>query len=224
MPRGWVRASTGDQMTPAASVGIVPMTADRLDSAGQVFASSHADYPPWRYVFPDARQRERAQRVFFEATVRDALQFGAVDAAVAGGRVLGSAVWLPPGRFPWSLARKLRVIPTMLRVLSVAPRRFRLFAGMGANAERFHPAYPHWNLETLGIRREAQGGGIGSRLMAPGLARADDAGLPCYLTTAKEPNLAFYERFGFEVTEKALPLVPGGPTHWGMRRLPRTTR
>jgi hypothetical protein len=32
-------------MTPAASVGIVPMTNDRLDSAGQVFASSHADYP-----------------------------------------------------------------------------------------------------------------------------------------------------------------------------------
>jgi hypothetical protein len=31
---------------------------------------------------------------------------------------------------------------------------------------------------------------------------------------------AFYERFGFEVTHDALPLVPGGPTHWGMRRLP----
>jgi ribosomal protein S18 acetylase RimI-like enzyme len=121
-------------------------------------------------------------------------------------------------------SRKLRVIPTMLRVFSVAPRAFRLFAGMGANAERFHPTDPHWNLETLGIRREAQGGGIGSRLMAPGVARADDAGLPCYLTTAKEQNLAFYERFGFEATQEALPLVPGGPTQWGMRRLPRTTR
>jgi ribosomal protein S18 acetylase RimI-like enzyme len=208
-------------MTPATSVSIVPMTTDRLDSAGQVFASSHADYPPWRYVYPDARQRERAQRVFFEATVRDALPFGAVDAAVADGQVLGIAVWLPPGRVPWSLSRKLRVIPAMLRVLGVSPRRFHLFAGMGANAERFHPDYPHWNLETLGIREQAQGRGIGSRLMGPGLARADDTSLPCYLTTAKEQNLAFYERFGFEVTAEALPLVPGGPTHWGMRRVPK---
>jgi ribosomal protein S18 acetylase RimI-like enzyme len=120
--------SSGDQMTPAASVGIVPMTTNRVDSAGQVSASSH------------------------------------------------------------------------------------------------HPVYPQWNLETLGIRRAAQGGGICSRLLAPGVARADDAGLPCYLITAKEQNLAFYERFGFEATLEALPLVPGGPTHWGMRRLPMTTR
>jgi ribosomal protein S18 acetylase RimI-like enzyme len=212
--------SAGDQATPAASVAIVPMSGDHLDSAGRVFASSHADYPAWRHVFPDARQRERAQLVFFEATVRDALPFGAVDAAVVDGQVLGIAVWLPPGRFPWSMSRKLRATPAMLRVLGAAPARFRVFAGLGANAQRFHPAYPHWNLETLGIRKEAQGRGIGRRLIAPGLARADHAGQPCYLTTAKQQNLAFYERFGFEVTHDALPLVPGGPTHWGMRRLP----
>jgi hypothetical protein len=38
-----VGVSSGDQLTPAPSVGIVPMTTDRLDSAGQVFASSHVD-------------------------------------------------------------------------------------------------------------------------------------------------------------------------------------
>jgi hypothetical protein len=83
-----VGVSSGDQITPAASVGIVPMTTDHLDSAGQMFASSHADHPSWRYVFPDARQCEHAQGVFFEASVRDALQFGAVDAAVTDGQVL----------------------------------------------------------------------------------------------------------------------------------------
>jgi hypothetical protein len=85
------------------------------------------------------------------------------------------------------------------------------------------PTYPHWNLETLGIRQEAQGRRIGNRLMAPGLARADHVGLPCYLTTARHENLEFYERFGFAVTADALPLVPAGPTHWGMRRPPTTT-
>ena len=39
---------------------------------------------------------------------------------------------------------------------------------------------------------------------------------------AKRENLAFYERFGFEVADDALPLVPNGPTSWGMRRPPIT--
>jgi GNAT superfamily N-acetyltransferase len=112
----------------------------------------------------------------------------------------------------------------MLSVLRAAPGRFGVFTGLGANTERFHPVYPHWNLETLGIRREAQGRGIGARLIAPGLARADHAGQPCYLTTAKRANVGFYERFGFVVAHKALPLVPGGPTHWGMQRPAMNTR
>jgi GNAT superfamily N-acetyltransferase len=201
-----------------SSVAIVPLSRAQLGSARDVFASSHADYPAWRHVFPDPEQRERALRVFFAATVRDALPFRAVDAAVANGQVLGIAVWLPPGRFPWSLSRKFQATPAMLRVLRAAPGRFRIFARLGANAEHFHPTYPHWNLETLGLRLEAQGRGIGTQLMAPGLARADQAGLPCYLTTAKRENVGFYERFGFVVASDALPLVPGGPTHWGMRR------
>ena len=215
-----VGVSAGDEPAPTRSVAIVPLSNDQVASAGHVFASSHADYPSWRAVFPDRRQRERALRVLFEATVRDALPFGAVDAAVTNGQVLGIAVWLPPGRFPWSASRKLRAAPAMLGVLRAAPGRFRLFARLGASAERFHPTYPHWNLETLGIRQEAQRRGIGSRLMAPGLARADHAGLACYLTTARQENLGFYERFGFAVADGALPLVPGAPTHWGMRRPP----
>jgi GNAT superfamily N-acetyltransferase len=214
--------SSADDEHPAASVAVVPFSGAQLDSAADVFASSHAEYPAWRHVFPDPGQRERALRVFFAATVRDALPFGAVDAAVADGQVLGIAVWLPPGGFPWSLARKLRSTPAMLGVLRAAPGRFPMFARLGANTERFHPTYPHWNLETLGVRREAQGRGIGTRLMPRGLARADQAGLPCYLTTAKRENVDFYERFGFAVASDALPLAPGGPTHWGMRR-PATT-
>jgi ribosomal protein S18 acetylase RimI-like enzyme len=204
--------------SPGGSVAIVPLGAHQLDSAGTVFASSHAEYPSWRHVFPDPRQREQALRVFFTATVRDALRFRTVEAAVADGQVIGIAVWLPPGRFPWSLSRQLRAGPAMLGVLRAAPGRFRTFARVGANAARFHPTYRHWNLETLGIRQEAQGRGIGTRLMAPGLARADQDRLPCYLTTARRENIAFYDRFGFTVVNDALQLVPDGPTHVGMQR------
>jgi GNAT superfamily N-acetyltransferase len=205
-----------------APVEVVPLDQARLGEVGAVFAASHSQYPTFAHVFPDPGRRAAALRAFFTATVRDALAAGKVDAAVAGGRLLGVAVWLPPGAFPWSAGRQLRAAPAMLRVLVAAPRGFPAFLRLGANAARLHPRDPHWNLETMGIIPDAQGGGVGTRLLAPGLARADQDGLACYLTTARRENLRFYGRFGFKVEHDALPLAPGGPTSWGMRRPPRT--
>lgn len=200
---------------------VVPLGRDRLGEVGAVFAASHGRYPTFVHVFPDPARRAAALRAFFTVTVRDALGAGQVDAAVAGGRLLGVAVWLPPGAFPWSTGRQLRATPAMLRVLAAAPGAFPRFVRLGGNAARLHPRDPHWNLETMGIVPEAQGRGVGTRLLAPGLARADRDGQACYLTTARRENLRFYGRLGFEVEHDALQLAPDGPTSWGMRRPPR---
>jgi ribosomal protein S18 acetylase RimI-like enzyme len=189
-------------------------------SAADALAAGHADYPAFRYLFPDPGRRARALRPFFAATVRDAVPFGHVWAAVDGRRVDAVGVWLPPGAFPWSAWRKLRATPAFLRVFAADPRAFRTFVGYGANAERAHPSEAHWYLVVLSVRPEAQRRGLGSRLVEPILARADADGLPSYLETSDPANVAFYRRFGFEVTDRALQLVPGGPTHVAMRRSP----
>lgn len=79
---------------------IVSLRSEQLAAVREVFAGSHADYPPFRHLLPDPARRAQVPRVFFTATVRDAMAFGAVDAAVADDRLLGAAVWLPPGAFP----------------------------------------------------------------------------------------------------------------------------
>ena len=48
------------------------------------------------------------------------------------------------------------------------------------------------------------------------MERADRDGVPTFLETGTQPNVAFYERLGFGVTDEIL--LPGGPTHWGMTR------
>ena len=209
-------------MDDSVPLEVGPLGRDRLGEVGAVFAASHGRYPTFAHVFPDPARRATARRGFSTATVRAALAAGRVDAAVTGGRLLGVAVWLPPGAFPWSAGRQLRAAPAMLRVLAAAPAAFPRFMRLGANAARLHPRDPHWNLETMGIVPGAQGRGVGTRLLAPGLARADQDGLACYLTTARRENLRFYGRLGFEVEHDALQLAPGGPTSWGMRRPPRT--
>lgn len=190
-------------------------------AAADALTASHADYPAFRHVFSDAGRRRRALHPFFQATVRDGIPFGAVHAAVDGPVVAGVAVWLPPGAFPWSAARKAKATPAFLRVLAADPRSFSTFTRYGANAERAHPQdEPHWYLEVLGIRPEHQRRGIGGRLMAPALERADEEGVAAFLETSDPANVPYYERFGFSVVEE-VGLVPGGPPHVAMRRPPR---
>jgi GNAT superfamily N-acetyltransferase len=82
--------------------------------------------------------------------------------------------------------------------------------------DKVHPSEPHWYLALLGTDPVMQGRGVGSALLAPAMAQADAEGLPCYLETQKEENLAFYGRQGFDLLHTIS--VPGSPTVWGMLR------
>jgi GNAT superfamily N-acetyltransferase len=191
-------------------------------AAGAAISAGHADYPTFRHVFPDPRRRARALRAFFSATVRDAIPLRSVLATWRGPDVAATAVWLPPGGFPWSTRRKVAATPALTRVMLADPRAFPTFMRYGANMERAHPSEPHWYLEVLSVRPEHQRKGLGGGLVRPILQRADGDGLPCYLETADPANVAFYHRFGFEVVDAALEVIPGGgPTVTTMRRPPR---
>lgn len=178
---------------------------------------SHSDYPAFTSVYRDERRRNKVLPHFFFATVRDAIPFGAVYAAMVDGEALGVAVWLPPGAFPWSAARKLRATWAFTRVWAADPKAFITFTRLGANSELNHPRDRHWSLEALGIRPEAQRKGLGTQLVQPILDRADSEGIYCYLETSNPANVAYYERFGFRVTTD-LPLIPNGPPHFAMSR------
>ena len=84
-----------------------------------------------------------------------------------------------------------------------------------------HTKDEHWYLVAIGVDPALQGSGVGTRLLAPGLAAADAEGLPAYLETEKERNLPFYGRHGFEVRDEIS--RRGTPTVWTMWREPRTT-
>ncbi len=153
--------------------------------------------------------------------MQDAIPFRAVYAAMDGPTVLAVAVWLPPGSFPWSARRKFRATPAFIRVLAADPSAFARFSRYGANAENAHPDGPHWYLEVLGVRPDHQRKGLGARLIQPVLERADRDGVDCLLETSDRAKVPYYERFGFEVVDDQLQLVPDGPAHVSMRRATR---
>jgi ribosomal protein S18 acetylase RimI-like enzyme len=202
---------------------IAALSARQARAAGAILARSHADYPSFRYLFPDPERRARALAATFTGIARDAARLGSAYGAVGDeGELHGVAIWLAPGRFPWSAWRQLRGAGWMLSVLRADPTSFRAFMKTGANGARVHPTYPHWYLETMGVDPAVQRQGLGGRLLEPVLRIADRDRVDCYLETADPRNADYYARHGFVVENEALQLVPNGPAHIAMRRPPAT--
>lgn len=192
----------------------------------QTRATSHAvarafDDDDWfRWLLPDAPKRYRALRRFFSSVLLDSRVHGRADVAVDGGHVVAAAAWLPPGAYPPSAARQARQGAAVASAAPLFPTRLALAVRALAETQRVHPKEEHWYLALLGTDPSRWRRGIASRLLEPVLADADSQGLPCYLETQAERNLAFYGRHGFDV--RAELRVPGCPLPlWTMWRPPR---
>ena len=112
----------------------------------------------------------------------------------------------------------MRLLPPLVRFLGL--RTASVLGGLDRMEERHPQDPPHWYLFILGTEPAAQGRGLGSALLDQGLARVDADGMPAYLESSSERNLALYGRHGFEMTSEVV--IPGGPRIWPMWREPRT--
>lgn len=187
----------------------------RWRQVAAVLARGFEDDPIWRFLVPDGRRWQRHSAGVFQHLIRRSVRDGATWTTAS---LDGAAVWAPPGqwRTPWTdLARGGSAL---LRGFGPtgASRALRTLSTLEAG----HPEELHWYLEFLATEPHLRGKGFGSALIVPVLQRCDDEGLPAYLESSKEQNLAFYRRFGFEVTEE-LRAAPGAPPCWRMWRDPR---
>lgn len=170
------------------------------------------DDPVMRWIYPDDEEYFAPGGRVFQDTMPRWLGHDEVwttDDSVA------LAVWLKPGRpeLPDALPEPPPPPPDRLA-------RFELLGPVMAENT---PPEEHWYLQLLATHPDWQRQGLGAALMAVQFERADAEGLPCYLETETPENVAYYQRYGFEVrTEWDVDpdgtLGAPGPHMWGMLR------
>lgn len=110
---------------------------------------------------------------------------------------LAIALWYPP--------RQANNRPSMVR----DERFYNEIFGDKANlafqvddlCDAAAPTFPVWHLAYIGTLPEAQGKGAASTLIRHRQNQAEDDGIPLYLESSSLENVAFYQRFGFQVLD-----------------------
>lgn len=195
-----------------------PARRPEIATLARTLAAAFYDDPVMEWLLPDAGRRERGLARLFDANTRHQhFASGGVDIAVdPAGMIAGAALWDPPGRWKSSPLTELRMFPQLIRALGPRMRAGKQLIDLMTAA---HPAEPHWYLATVGTDPGHRGGGYGRALLNSRLEQCDREGVPAYLESSKQVNIAYYERFGFEVTGTIT--VPDGPQLWSMWRMPR---
>jgi ribosomal protein S18 acetylase RimI-like enzyme len=190
-----------------------------FDISEAVLGRAFFDYNLMVYAAPNDKRRAPATTLLYGAMLWDCLVRGEVYATADHS---GIAAWLAPGAALPSFFQQARAgmlwLPWMFGL-----RGFMRLLAYDEVARRLHHQYapePHWYLAVIGVDPDRQGRGIGSRLMAPILARADADRTPCWLDTHQEQNVRLYQRHGFEIAERAAVRGHAIPVY-GMLRRPR---
>lgn len=193
-----------------------PVAAGPAD-AGAVardLSAAFASDPVFNWFLRADAKHESARQRLFNLLIGMGLADGEIFRPATGG---AASIWLPSESLgPTPLLQELRALPTILQATGFS--RLGRMSAMRTIMDEHHPKTPpHAYLWFLGVRPEAQGLGVGSRLLAHGLARVDAKGLPAYLESSNPANVPLYRRYGFEVVE-VLRARPDAPEMWAMWR------
>jgi len=205
---------------PPAPFTFGPVTLDRhlRNEAAVLGARSFYDDPFFVHLSAEPMLRARGLALYMRSHLAALGDTAVTSCARDGaGTLVGICVWQRPGTYPLPVTAQAREMAGALRALIPRPPAVGKGLRYTLAMEKARPREDHWYLCLLAADPMAWRRGIGTALMEPSLETIDGDGLPCYLETQKEANLAYYRRFGFEETARLTP-SPGGPPLFTMTR------
>jgi GNAT superfamily N-acetyltransferase len=194
----------------------VPLERRHHGDAATVLADAFLDDPGWLAVGP---RSERARRKYIFRTCLGAIRAGErwggpSWCTLEGDRPVAVLTACDPGLWPTPRVRSGALMAPGPLLAGPAPLLRSLRAQRVIEAA--HPSYPHLLVWMFAVSPDRQRRGLGGRLMAEALRRADAADVPAYLWTGNPDNLPYYRSHGFDVIGEAT--IPRGAPNWFMER------
>ncbi len=178
------------------------------------------DDPFFSYLLPDDSMRRSRLPYFFRAVYTHMGDHGRVATVRDEHDVaLGVAAWLTTGGYPLPMRVQLSQMPMSLRAFYRRPRSLVAGNKYMAALVRAHRKDPQWYLMVLCTDPPAQRSGVGTMLLEHAFAQVDAEGVGSHLETPRLDNVAYYQRFGYELIDALTP-VEGAPPYYTMWRTP----
>ena len=182
-----------------------------------VLCESFFDYPTLRFVLRPAPGRyEKQLRALVHFFVMARVLRGEVLLGIGDDKGLAAAALVSRPNGPEAPPELGHLREKLWAELGASARsRYEAF---GAACAPFQVAAPHIHLNMVGVRRGAQGEGLGRRLIehVHALSREDSQSAGVKLTTEDPANVSLYEYLGYEVVGQAV--VAPELTTWGFFR------
>ncbi|MEM9151544.1 MAG: GNAT family N-acetyltransferase [Cyanobacteria bacterium P01_F01_bin.3] len=206
-------------------VNVLQLQPSQIDTASKIAANAFMADPVFSYLTPDdPKLKFQALTWLMSRLIYYCMQYGHTYTT---SDLKGIAVWLPPsGEFSSSLFQQLKLaLQLELYKLPVKVgwkrlKRWRhVFQTIDRTQRQDMGKSSYWELGLMAVHPDSQGQGIGTQLLKPILDRTSDEGLPCYVVTATEPAVNFYQKNGFEVLRNQR-LGDHAPLFWALKRDP----
>jgi GNAT superfamily N-acetyltransferase len=194
-----------------------PLTPALQRGAADALADAFLDDPGWCSVGPrdPGRRRKFIYRTSL-STLRVAERWGGPSWCITeDGGPIGVLAGCAPGLWPPPNLRSLFMLAP--GPLLAGPAVLARSLGAERVFERGYPDHDVFVVVIFGVRRAHQRKGVGRRLMAEALARADEAEVPAFLWTSNPDNLPYYRSHGYDVVGEET-TIPGGASNWFMER------
>ena len=190
-----------------------------LDRMADIAADAYQDYPLHNW-FTKGKYDKIASKLIMQISLKTMTEDAVIYAD--SEEMNGFAVWLPLGftgskTIPFLASGGLKLIfHSGLGIIG----RLLTYENYAMNLKKEFTDNYDWYLYNLSIKKDAQGKGIGSKLIRPMLQFCDDEKMVAYLETNKEKNVGLYQHYGFALKREEV--IPGTPvTHYAMVRYPQ---